>query len=357
MLGQFKKHALRAFASAGFDRACISFHNRDALVLVYHGIFNEEKPEPFRYHHTVAEFEAHLDWLGTRCTPVTLEEFARWKRGEWRPRKPPVFVTFDDGYRNNALLAAPLLKRKGIPALFFLASGYIDGERVLWPDEVFARVCAWTAPTLDGPAGTTRAIPQSPTEREAVALSIVEECKGLPNAQRLEFIAELARATPSCDPLVDPDAQSFMSWDDVRGLAGAGFDLGSHTVTHPILRSLSPGDLRRELRESRATVEARTGVRCAALAYPNGRARDIDASVLAETGGAGYDWAFTVSDRWCPPAAGALQLDRISPPGHADLATFAVHASGFRQWLRSAANRAEPALLASLATGPPSRSA
>ena len=126
MLGQFKKYALRAFANAGFDRACISFHSRDALVLVYHGIFDEEKPEPFRYHHTAAEFEAHLDWLGTRCTPVALADFARWKRGEWRPRKPPVLVTFDDGYRNNAVLAAPMLKRKGIPALFFLASGYID---------------------------------------------------------------------------------------------------------------------------------------------------------------------------------------------------------------------------------------
>jgi peptidoglycan/xylan/chitin deacetylase (PgdA/CDA1 family) len=357
MLRQFKKHALRAFASAGFDRACISLHSRDALVLVYHGIFDEEKPEPFRYHHTAAEFEAHLDWLGTRCTPVTLADFARWKRGEWRPRKPPVFVTFDDGYRNNALLAAPLLKRKGIPALFFLASGYIDGERVLWPDEVFARVCAWTAPTLDGPAETTRAIPQNPMEREAVALSIVEECKSLPNAQRLAFIADLARETPSCDPLVDAGAQSFMSWDDVRALAAAGFDLGSHTVTHPILRSLSPDDLRRELRESRTAVEARTGVRCAALAYPNGRARDIDAAVLAETAAAGYDWAFTVSDRWCRPTAEALQLDRISPPGHADLATFALHASGFRQWLRSAANRAEPALPVPPASGQPSRSA
>jgi peptidoglycan/xylan/chitin deacetylase (PgdA/CDA1 family) len=357
MTGQFKKYALQAFASTGFDRACISFHNRDALVLVYHGIFDEQKPEPFRYHHTAAEFESHLDWLGCRATPVTLADFARWKRGEWRPKKPPVLVTFDDGYRNNALVAAPLLKRKGMPALFFLASEYIDGARVLWPDEVFARVCAWPEASLDGPDGTTRAIPGEPAEREAAALAIVEECKESTNARRLEFIAELARRTPSCDPLVDADAQSFMTWDDVRSLSGAGFDLGSHTATHPILRSLSPGELRRELRESRAAIEARTGVACTALAYPNGRARDIDAAVLSETAGAGYDWAFTVSNRWCPPAANALALDRISPPGHADLATFAVHASGFRQWLRPRASRAPAPLPTALGSELPSRSA
>jgi peptidoglycan/xylan/chitin deacetylase (PgdA/CDA1 family) len=357
MPGQFKKRALRAFAGAGVDRACVSFHNRDALVLVYHGILAQEKPEPFRYHHTAAEFEAHLDWLGTRCTPASLADFARWKGGEWRPRKPPVLVTFDDGYRNNAVVAAPLLKRKGIPALFFLASGYIENDRVLWPDEVFARVCAWTASTLDGPDGTTHAMPKISAERESLALSIVEECKNIGDARRLDFIAYLVTKTPSCNPLADSDAQNFMSWDDVRALGAAGFDLGSHTVTHPILRSLSPSDLRRELRESRSTIEARTGRPCTALAYPNGRSRDIDGSVLAETAEAGYDYAFTVSNRWCRRSSEDLQLDRVSPPGHTDLATFALHASGFRQWLRSAANRGEPALPASPASAQPSRSA
>lgn len=357
MSPNFKKHALRAFARAGIDRACVSLHNGDALVLVYHGIVGEEKPEPFRYHHTAAEFETHLDWLGTRCTPVGLADFARWKRGEWRPRKPPALVTFDDGYRNNAIVAAPLLNRKGIPAVFFLASGHIESDRVLWPDEVFARVTAWTTATLDGPAGGAHAIPQDRAEREWSALGIVEECKNVSDAQRRDFIAYLARETCGCDPRQDVEAQSFMSWDDVRALAAAGFDLGSHTVTHPILGSLSDDDLRRELRESRAAIEAHTDRPCTTLAYPNGRTRDIGGLVLAETAAAGYEYAFTVSNRWCNRAADALQIDRISPPGHADLATFTVHASGFRQFLTSAANRAKPASRGVPANAPPIQSA
>ena len=347
MTGAFKKHALSAFARGGFDRACISLHGRDALVLVYHSIVAEEKPEPFRYHHTVAEFEDHLDWLSSRCTPVTLADFARWKRGDWRPRRPPVLVTFDDGYRNNATVAAPLLKRKGIPAVFFLASGYVAGDRVLWPDEVFARVAEWRSTTLDGPDAATQAIPLDRAAREAVATAIVEQCKNISDTRRREFIAYLACETPECDPAADVEVQSFMSWEEARALGASGFDLGSHTVTHPILASLSLEELSRELRESRAAIEARTGQQCIALAYPNGRARDIGASVLAEVAGAGYEYAFTVSNRWCRRTAEPFQLDRISPPGHADLPTFAVHASGFREWLRSAANRAEPASPAS----------
>ena len=340
MSGSFKKAALGAFTGLGLDRACLALHKGDALVLVYHGIFAEEKPEPFRYHHTVAEFEGHLDWLNARCTPVTLADFARWKRGEWKPAKPPVLVTFDDGYRNNATIASPLLTRKGVPALFFVSSGYISDNRVLWPDEVFARICAWTSASLDGPTAGTSVVPTDRTEREYFALSVVEECKNVDDARRRDFVAYLARETPACNPCGDDEAQAFMTWDDVRALGTSGFDLGSHTVTHPILSNLPPDALQRELRESRSAIEAHTGRPCVALAYPNGRPRDIGAEVEAETAKAGYEFAFTVSNRWCKRDADPFNLDRISPPGHAGRATFAVHASGFRQLIKPATSPA-----------------
>ncbi len=338
VLAHAKRYALSGFAIAGIDRLAVSLHARDALVLVYHGILSGERGEPFRYHHTLAEFEAHLNWLGVRCTPVGVADFARWKRGEWQPRKPPVLITFDDGYRNNATVAAPLLLRKGFPALFCLASGYIGGDRVLWPDEVFSRVVAWTGTSLEGPDGAVNAVPELEAPREALALSIVEACKNCSDDRRREFLAYLARETPRANAMIDSAVQEFMSWDEVRALAAARFDLGSHTVTHPILKQLSPEELRRELRESRACIETQTGLACKAVAYPNGRSRDIGESVLAATRDAGYEIAFTVSNKWCARTRDPLQLDRISPPGHSSLATFALHASGSRRWFQRLGN-------------------
>jgi peptidoglycan/xylan/chitin deacetylase (PgdA/CDA1 family) len=329
-----KKVALSSFALAGVDRLAISFHARDALVLAYHGILSSEKGEPFMYHHTVEEFESHLDWLGARCTPANLADFLRWKHGEWQPRKPPVLITFDDGYRNNATLAAPLLTRKGFPALFFVTTGYVEGDSVLWPEEVFERVLAWNGRSVEDPAGRFRVVPEEPATREELALEIVEACKDCSDTRRREFLAYLAGETPLCNPLQDPVAQEIMSWDDVRALAAAGFDLGSHTVTHAILSNVSPDQLVRELCDSRSAIELQTNRQCTALAYPGGRLRDLVPMVLDATAGAGYDCAFVVSDRWCSRSSGALQLDRISPPGHSNLATFAFHASGSRRWFR-----------------------
>jgi peptidoglycan/xylan/chitin deacetylase (PgdA/CDA1 family) len=209
----------------------------------------------------------------------------------------------------------------------------MDGERVLWPDEVFARVLAWTKTSLEDPAGTVHELPGQPEGRATAALAIVEACKNCSDARRRGFMAYLAQETQHCDPLRDREAQTFMSWDDARGLANAGFDLGSHTVSHPILSNISRQQVRKELRESRATIEARAGAPCRALAYPNGRSRDIGKLVLAETAEAGYEFAFIVSNRWCRRTGNPLELDRILPPGHSSLPAFALHASGWRQWL------------------------
>ncbi len=332
MLEELKRAGIAAFTQAGIDRFALRLHARDALVLSYHAIVNAEKDEPFRYYHTIAEFEAHLDWLGTHCTPVGLDDFALWKQGGVSFSKPPVLLTFDDGYRNNSTLAAPLLRRKGFPALFFITTGYVESARVLWPDEVFSRVVAWPGQCVEAPDGRVHLLPEAQESRQAVALTLVEACKNCTDTSRREFVAYLARETPHLDTLWDPISQDFMTWDDVRALSADGFDLGSHTVTHPILSSLEPDALWEELIESRNTIEAQTGLACTTLAYPNGRSRDITDRVLASASEAGYDFAFTVSNRWCLQTRDNLRLDRIAPPGHSTSATFALYASGGRQW-------------------------
>jgi peptidoglycan/xylan/chitin deacetylase (PgdA/CDA1 family) len=202
-------------------------------------------------------------------------------------------------------------------------------------------VWAMAGRSLCDPAGADHTVPERPAEREKFALSIVEMCKDRTDGQRLDFMAYLSRETAPCDGQLDHDAQAFMSWDDVRGLVTTGFDLGSHTMTHPILSNVSPSQLCRELRESRATIESHTGAKCRALAYPNGRSRDISELVVSETGKAGYELAFTVSNRWCRRDSDPLKLDRIAPPGHSSLPTFALHASGWRQFI--AARKIVPA--------------
>jgi peptidoglycan/xylan/chitin deacetylase (PgdA/CDA1 family) len=82
-----------------------------------------------------------------------------------------------------------------------------------------------------------------------------------------------------------------LSWEELRGLLDLGWEVGSHTCSHPYLPDLDDVALAQELRASKARIEAELGGECASLAYPYG---GVDARVVGATRDAGYRWAATI---------------------------------------------------------------
>lgn len=135
-------------------------------------------------------------------------------------------VTFDDGYASLAREALPVLEAHGVPATVFVPTGFPDREPELaWP--------------------------------------------GIDNWTRTQHRRELA-------PL---------GWEELRGLARQGWEIGSHTRTHPHLTRLTDDALAEELRESRLDLERHLRQPCRSLAYPYG---DVDERVIAAARDAGY---------------------------------------------------------------------
>ena len=76
-----------------------------------------------------------------------------------------------------------------------------------------------------------------------------------------------------------------LGWDDLAVLRDEGWQIGSHTRTHPRLTQVTDAELRHELTRSKRDIEERLGVECSALAYPHG---DADDRVVAAARDAGY---------------------------------------------------------------------
>ena len=96
-----------------------------------------------------------------------------------------------------------------------------------------------------------------------------------------------------------PDAPELrcMDWNDLSRLTASGWEIGSHTVTHPRLTRLDDAELRLELTQSKQSCEGRLGLDCSSLAYPYG---DVDARVATFAREAGYQCAATLSSRLAP---------------------------------------------------------
>jgi peptidoglycan/xylan/chitin deacetylase (PgdA/CDA1 family) len=85
------------------------------------------------------------------------------------------------------------------------------------------------------------------------------------------------------------------TWHEIADLAEAGWEIGSHTRTHPRLTSLSDHEVRTELVDSRAECEDRLGRPCRSLAYPYG---DHDERIVRAARPAGYVAAGTLPGRF-----------------------------------------------------------
>jgi peptidoglycan/xylan/chitin deacetylase (PgdA/CDA1 family) len=330
------KSTLKGFCEvARVNEALVRARRSDLLVLCYHGIVTRSRPDRWSYANWVEadSFRSQLRWLNHHFAPLDLAGLRCWHRQAWMGRKPPVLITFDDGYRNNLTIAAPILREQRVPCLFFLATGFVGTTRVLWNDEVRVRVLHWADAEIAMPSGEWSAVPSELHARRAFSDRVNAECKRLTGDGPANYLQFLRAKTPSVEVMDDPEARAFMTWDEARELARMGFEIGSHTVEHPILSKISRARATAELRESKTMIERELGQSCSAIAYPNGSVHDVDESVIEEVRAAGYDWGFMATPMWQKPGGDPHRISRIGVPGHADLATFKFYASGLHAQL------------------------
>ncbi|HEU0304964.1 MAG TPA: polysaccharide deacetylase family protein [Gaiellaceae bacterium] len=132
--------------------------------------------------------------------------------------------------------------------------------------------------------------------------------------------------------------------DAAVGLADRGWEIGSHTMTHPVLTNVDPATLRVELADSKAELERLTGRPCAAVSYPTGR---CDARVVTAAADAGYAAGATLEGA-TSVAPGPLAWPRVGVRGDDSLRVFKVKCSRIvrrarSSWLRGPVGKAASA--------------
>lgn len=315
--------------------ACSRFALRSRLlVLCYHGVVSDDTPNDRRTRTAVtrSQFDFQLRELGRHWTPISIHEVLEaCYHGSRLPRNA-VLITFDDGFCNNLTLAAPLLRHYGFPAVFFVTTGHIGTTNLLWTQEVVERVCTWPESCVPVPAphGQTRPLPVVFQHRVEIASDIVADCKRLPNEQRLDYLQRLNKhAIPPLSPW-QHELYDFADWEEVRELVRQGFDVGAHTVDHPILTSLCYEDLDCQLSQSRQTIETELGRPCPWIAYPNGSYHDFDGAILEAVHRCGYQLGFTLCETRNTIPINALAIDRLCIARDTDSGLFRARLAGLR---------------------------
>jgi peptidoglycan/xylan/chitin deacetylase (PgdA/CDA1 family) len=120
----------------------------------------------------------------------------------------------------------------------------------------------------------------------------------------------------------------FLRWGEVRELQAAGWTLGSHTLTHPVLSALPVDEARRELVDSRRALEQQCGSKITLLAYPYGTRRTVSPREQRLAAAAGYEAAFLDMTGALVPGGDLMALPRNKVLGTDSLAVVAASVRG-----------------------------
>lgn len=274
-------------------------------VLMYHRVLPVADPlRPWEVDR--ASFETQMRLLRARFRVMPLDDAVE-RLDSGRLPALAVSITFDDGYRDNHEHALPVLKAMGLPATFFIATGYLDGG-CMWNDLLIE--ATRRADVLDlEQAGLGRHIVGSLAEKRAAIKTLLPKMKYLSFAERSELSRRLAAVAGVTDT-----RDMMMSSEQVRALRRAGMAIGAHTTRHPILANESLNEARGDIEGGKRYLEGLLQEPVEAFAYPNGQpGRDYRAEHVELLRIAGFRYA--VSTAWGIAHRGGdrYQIPRLLP--------------------------------------------
>lgn len=302
-----------------------------AIVLLYHRVI-ELPSDPQLLCVSPRHFSDHLEVIRKCGRSIQVKKVGELFRDGHRG-DTAIVITFDDGYADNLSNARPMLERCDLPATVFVTTGYLGSEREFWYDDlerilltngplpeilrlrVNERWCEWElASASRGENGhefrndwnVTRR--DDPTVRHTVYRSLFQILQPMPDAERKRILEELARWAGT-GTLRRASHRALAPEELIQLADGNLVEIGSHTVSHPMLSAIPVVAQVEEICRSKSYLEDLVGHPIRSFAYPFGGRSHYTSQTMTAVRDAGFESAcsnfagvvYAGTDRWQLP--------------------------------------------------------
>jgi peptidoglycan/xylan/chitin deacetylase (PgdA/CDA1 family) len=254
-----------------------------------------------------------LDLIVAHFEVVPLSEaMARLRNG--RPSDGTACITFDDGYVDWPDTVCPILQARKLPATFFVTTSQLDGAP-LWSERISYALqhCPGNELQIPHPA-IGRLDLSTPARRLAAAEQLTAFLKYLRVPFRDDLIARIEEMAQ-----VSLEQVPRFTEGHLRSVHGMGFDIGSHTVAHPILTYCDEAESLAEIQGCRERLQSLLDADVPHFAYPNGKPMaDFSDRDIRLVKRAGYTGAVTTALGTAPQGISPFQVPRFTPWARTD---------------------------------------
>jgi peptidoglycan/xylan/chitin deacetylase (PgdA/CDA1 family) len=299
---------------------------RAPIILKYHRISSDagsrgaaDERAEFHIGHYAASLKAHARLTLRHRRPITMDELAGHLRSGRALPDRAVALTFDDGYADNYEIAFPVLKQYGIPATFYVCPGVIDSQVGYWWDYVLFCFHYTQNKEIDlrdilrrekvqGYAGTPRFSLRNLPEKHFAADKVIKIFKQVPENSLPQLVGCLRAALNILEERNRTPDHKLLSWSQVKEMSNGGMDIGSHTMTHPMLSRLTESQIREEFANANQRLFEVLHRPVTGLVYPSG---DYNGTCGKVANDCGLKYACTSDIGFVTPSSDVFSLKRI----------------------------------------------
>lgn len=254
--------------------ALLRFFTRNRpRILMYHRVIDE----PFVAGLTPEKFAQQMKYIAQKFRVVPINQLVDELIND-QIKPYTLALTFDDGHSDFYTNTWPLIQRFKLPASLYITTGFIDQKLWLWPD-----LLRYVLLNTEIEHFTLHNVGTFSTSRHHVIRTwsqLGDHCLTLGDSVRKNFIQNLAQLLAVPIPPVPKAPFKSLCWSELREMHQQGLDIGSHTVSHPILSKLTAAEIERELLHSAVRITEEIGQQPFGICYPNGLLTDVNEDVL-----------------------------------------------------------------------------
>lgn len=262
------------------------------FVVFYHRVVADQTVDGFDIENGISasDFDKQMRFLVKHFTPVKASQAQLVSSN-----KIQFAVTLDDGYIDNYLVAAPILKKLGIPATFYVVSDFVGTDRLFWWEQVADIMHTSKQPELDmmavipdfSPAdGQATLLPLSSGDERDYAYN--QLCATIRNGLHVDIASHMKRVSDYFGVQIRQEGRHYdlMNWVQLDELIQQGFEIGGHTASHCNVVGADKNLLKHELIDSLNVLENHLSSPVESFAYPYGlfeKSSKVVADVFAQT--------------------------------------------------------------------------
>lgn len=270
-----RKYVFPSITRIGAEKFFSTISNNSILNIFYHGVVNKDSTFFNPRHITATQFEKQLIYFKQNFNIISLHDAFLIHKGLLKNNSPKkqLTISFDDGYKNNLNLAAPILKKHNIPTTFFISTICLDNDNVILWDDKISLINYFLKPAIIKIDKLDFKFKGKEFINEDLQINLDNHLKSLPPSQRDEALNEIEQ-THNLNKFrhyLEPEIFELMNKKEIIKLASYDiFKIQSHSHRHYNLANLNNEDMLTELSVSKNKLESLLNNDIQSIAFPYG---------------------------------------------------------------------------------------